>query len=148
MPATLVEIGAISPRTSAGASGLGSQVECCGGPPIKNSRMHDFALPPLGRMTGAVAASAFDARSEGSVSPSAPSPPTYSASRRETPSQRRAERDRKTNIGECPGRDSSTLKFPQWRDVRQHFRSTPRHTKGFPVTICAVYLHLERSHHA
>ena len=41
----VVAIGPNSPRTSAGASGLGSQVECWGGPPIRNRTMHDFARP-------------------------------------------------------------------------------------------------------
>jgi hypothetical protein len=34
-----------APRTSAGASGLGSQVSCCGGPPISPKTMTARALP-------------------------------------------------------------------------------------------------------
>ena len=44
-PGTLVSIEPISPWISSGASGLGSNVSCCGGEPYGNSRMHDFALP-------------------------------------------------------------------------------------------------------
>ena len=47
-PGTVVAIGPKSPRTSAGASGFGSQVECWGGPPIRNRRMHDLARPNEG----------------------------------------------------------------------------------------------------
>ena len=45
IPGTGVAIGPNSPRTSAGASGFGSQVECCGGPPIRNRTMQAFARP-------------------------------------------------------------------------------------------------------
>ena len=50
-PGTDVEIGPNSPRISAGASGFGSHVECCDGPPIRNSTMQFLAgaLPFRGR---------------------------------------------------------------------------------------------------
>src|SRR4051794_7146442 len=44
MPGKLVGIGPNSPRISGGASGFGSQVECCGGPPIRNRTTQFFAL--------------------------------------------------------------------------------------------------------
>ena len=43
-PGTVVAIGSISPRTCAGASGLGSHVECCGGPPMRKRMMQDFLV--------------------------------------------------------------------------------------------------------
>ena len=57
-PGTVVAIGPNSPRTSAGASGLGSQVECWGGPPIRNSTMHDLARPKDEPHAGVPAAAA------------------------------------------------------------------------------------------
>src|SRR5262249_31039441 len=41
----VVGIDLTSPRYSAGASGLRSQVSWCAGPPHMNRTMHDFALP-------------------------------------------------------------------------------------------------------
>ncbi len=62
MPGIVVAIGRKSPRISAGASGLGSQVECCGGPPIKNKTMHDLALPNVELPVAAATAGAGDNR--------------------------------------------------------------------------------------
>ena len=47
MPGTFVAIGLNSPRISAGASGLGSNVSCCGGPPWSQRKMTFLALPKL-----------------------------------------------------------------------------------------------------
>ena len=43
-PGSRVAVVPYSPRISAGASGLGSQVSCCGGPPSKQKTMHERAL--------------------------------------------------------------------------------------------------------
>ena len=83
MPGTLVAIGLNSPRTSAGASGLGSQVSCCGGPPRWKRTMQALALPRV-----APAARARRSRA-GSDRPKALRPPTRSHSRRVRPSHRR-----------------------------------------------------------
>ncbi len=48
MPGTDVSIGLNSPRTSAGASGLGSNVSMWLGPPAIQSRMHDLGRGPSG----------------------------------------------------------------------------------------------------
>lgn|GEM_PF-605800 len=42
-PGTLVAIGRNAVRISAGASGFGSNVSCCGGPPARKRTTHDFA---------------------------------------------------------------------------------------------------------
>src|SRR5262245_17770777 len=87
-PGTQVSIDPISPRTSRGASGLGSNVSCCGGEPYGKSRMHDFALPNVARGdVDGTAARASCSRSQSlRVRPNAPRPPTWSRSRRVTPS--------------------------------------------------------------
>ncbi len=58
-PGTDVAIGLNSPRTSAGAFGLGSNVSRCDGPPASQIRMQFFALtfagvrpPGVGRLPG------------------------------------------------------------------------------------------------
>src|SRR4029453_18330348 len=67
------------------------QVECCGGPPIRKSTMHDFALPPV----EAPPADSLPAARNGAASrspgerPNRPSPPARSISRRAMPSHRR-----------------------------------------------------------
>src|SRR5262245_59446402 len=81
VPGTTVSMGLNSPRTSAGASGLGSQVECCGGPPMRKRMMQDRALP-VWAAAGAACRSASD-------KPNRPSPPARITSRRESPSHRR-----------------------------------------------------------
>ena len=48
-PGTAVGMGLNSPRNSAGASGLGSQVSCWAGPPHMNRTMHALALPLAAR---------------------------------------------------------------------------------------------------
>src|SRR6516162_9175832 len=47
-PGVRVAMAANSPRYSAGASGLGSQVSCWAGPPHMNRTMQALALPPVG----------------------------------------------------------------------------------------------------
>ena len=82
MPGTLVWIGLNSPRISAGASGLGSKVSCCGGPPWSQRKMTFLALPKVAPRRSFVEALACDASSAGNERPSALSPPTRSNSRR------------------------------------------------------------------
>ena len=77
-PGVCEAIGFKSPRTSSGASGFGSQVSCCGGPPSRNSMMQAFGFLAIGASRAAIIF--------GSVSPKAPSPPMRIASRRDTPS--------------------------------------------------------------
>ena len=67
-----------------GASGLGSQVECCGGPPIRKRTMQLFALP-LPRRASRSRVHAEDREAKGR----AERPPTRRTSRRDRPSQRR-----------------------------------------------------------
>jgi hypothetical protein len=81
MPGTEVAIGLNSPRTSAGESGLGSQVSMWLTPPQQYSTMHDLARPkpsPPGR----VAASLRSARNSGNDSPSTLAPHPASICRR------------------------------------------------------------------
>src|SRR5690606_37916448 len=52
MPGTFVVTGLNSPRTSAGASGLRSQVSKWLGPPHMNRKMHRFTLPKPPRLAG------------------------------------------------------------------------------------------------
>src|SRR5438046_737828 len=51
VPATLVAIARNGPRTSAGASGLGSHISSWLGPPTSISRMQLWARPALGAAT-------------------------------------------------------------------------------------------------
>ena len=78
-PGTLVWVGRNGPRTSAGASGLGSQVSSWLGPPTKNRRMQFTSFGP-----SAACRSPSDR-------PTAPAPraPTRRKSRRVRPSQNR-----------------------------------------------------------
>ena len=80
-----------APRTSAGASGLGSNVECWGGPPIRNKTMHDLARPKEEIPgEGVFAVAAVRSRSARlNPAPSIPNPPMRITSRRFQPSQRR-----------------------------------------------------------
>src|SRR5262245_61599257 len=77
IPGTDVSIGENSPRMFAGASGFGSHVSCCGGPPVRNSRTHRFARPNVESET-AVAATVRDGNNG-----SADNPATDSHVRRE-----------------------------------------------------------------
>src|SRR5689334_18590622 len=80
MPGVAVAIGVNSPRISAGASGLGSQLSWWLMPPQQKITMHDFALPPP-----LVAAAALCSRRKcGSDNPAIPAKPT-SAARRDIP---------------------------------------------------------------
>ncbi len=80
MPGTFVLIGLNGPRISAGASGLGSNVSCCGGPPWSHRKMQFFALPNVepsvfesfGPAVGV--GCSFACRSVGSDNPSAAQP--------------------------------------------------------------------------
>ena len=45
IPGTLVRMGSNSPRISSGASGFGSKVSCCGGPPPRKRIIQDLARP-------------------------------------------------------------------------------------------------------
>ena len=80
MPGTFVAIGRNSPRISAGASGLRSNVSRCVGPP-GNSTM----MMPLAGLRTPLCASAR--RMSGSASPPSASPPIRSQLRRDMPSQ-------------------------------------------------------------
>ena len=79
-PGTLVGIEPIVPRISAGASGFGSKVSCCGGPPLRKSSTQDLARPKDEPFTWPRPGSARS--KEGSPRPSAPRPPARSHSRR------------------------------------------------------------------
>src|SRR5262245_38583433 len=83
MPVVLVLIGWNGPRTSAGTSGLRSNVSRWLGPPSSHSRMHDFAF------AGLSPAEARARNKSGNPRPSALRPPRRRISRRLTPSQRR-----------------------------------------------------------
>ncbi len=88
MPGVRVSIGPNCPRTSAGASGFGSQVECWGGPPIRNRTMQDFARPEEAREADPSATWASGPISKPAIpAPSTPRLPTRIISRRETLSQ-------------------------------------------------------------
>src|SRR5579863_474527 len=76
-------------HTVPGASGLRSNVSCCGGPPSMYKRMHAFAVPVLAEdgladavFADAMSARACPAKSWGSESPIADSPPTCKIVRR------------------------------------------------------------------
>src|SRR5689334_12550457 len=84
-PGTLVAIGANGPRTSAGASGLGSKVECCAGPPFRKSTMHDLAFPNEPPWTADLARAVGKFKD----APNAPRPPIRRTSRRVMPSHGR-----------------------------------------------------------
>src|ERR1700694_30502 len=72
-----------------GASGLGSQVSICLGPPCRKSMITDLAAPKglPGVSVFASAAEAFQARNSGRLRPIRLAPPTRNSSRREKPSQ-------------------------------------------------------------
>ena len=93
-PGTVVAMDLSSPRTSTGASGLGSQVECWAGPPNRNSTMHDLARP----RRGAASCAAACRNKSGSVKPATPSDPIRSISRRDIPSHNRAGCDSIVNM--------------------------------------------------
>ena len=85
MPGTLVLIGLNGPRISAGASGLGSNVSCCGGPPDRNSIITCLARPNIRAFTGcstAEAPFAFEPSRPGKHEASADIPPIRIRSRR------------------------------------------------------------------
>src|SRR5262245_58249874 len=85
-PGTEGAIGFNSPRISAGASGLRSQVSSCGGPPVRKSNTHRFARANPASAVDEVGA----ARNQhGRDSPRHPSAPTRKKSRRDVPSHRR-----------------------------------------------------------
>ncbi len=87
MPGTELEIAPNSPRTTAGANGLGSQVECWGGPPNRNNTMQRLAL---GKVFAGEAA-AGEIPGQPADNPSALIPPACSKARREMPSHSRGE---------------------------------------------------------
>src|SRR5207302_1336207 len=77
-PGTLVAIGRDGPRTSAGASGLGSNESIWAVPPLVQNRITDLARPNFGPRPSAAAIPAARAckwNSPGSVSPPTPRPP-------------------------------------------------------------------------
>ncbi len=81
-----------SPRISSGASGLGSNVSSWLGEPYRKSRMHAFARPKPGRLDEGMASPARASAScdhSRRPSPSIPSEPTCSRSRRVRPSHSR-----------------------------------------------------------
>ncbi len=103
-PGTVVAIGPNSPRTSAGASSLGSHVECWGGPPIRNRTMHDRARPK-DEAPGSAPAAVAPGRSRSAKpnpAPRQPKPPIRTTSRRFQPSQRRIPGPRRRSIGTFP----------------------------------------------
>src|SRR2546427_9669333 len=67
-PGDFVEIVLNGPRISMGASGLGSHMSCCGGPPSRKMKMQDFALALIFEALASVAA-ASACNSFGRVSP-------------------------------------------------------------------------------
>src|SRR5688572_14995590 len=89
IPGTFDLIGLNSPRTLDGASGLGSQMSIWLGPPWRNTRITDFALPqPCFALaaSGAVLAAACSRRMSARLMPMIPAPPTRRNSRRLNPS--------------------------------------------------------------
>jgi hypothetical protein len=99
----LVLIGLNGPRTSSGASGLGSNVSCCGGPPASQRKITLLAFPndlSVGRIPGATVGlpHTFPDITCDSDSPSADNPPTRNISRREKPLQSRAGEVRRESI--------------------------------------------------
>src|SRR5689334_24725633 len=88
IPSTLVFMGLNNPRMLDGASGLGSQISMWLGPPCKNRRMTDLALPyPLDPSKGEPgAALAWSEKNWGKLNPKNVAPPTRRNSRREYPS--------------------------------------------------------------
>ena len=71
IPGTLVRIGLKSPRISTGASGLGSKVSCCGGPPPRNKMIQDLARPNV-----PAACTVSAANRSPTESPRQPNPPS------------------------------------------------------------------------
>src|SRR5262245_15121320 len=114
MPGTLLAMGLNSPRTSAGASGLGSQASCCVGQPGEDRTLHALALPDAPPFDSEAAATVGRASSRaGSDSPNVPSPPTRSHSLRVKPSQRRDPRSKKRNMRNLPVAYLRTVRRPE-----------------------------------
>ena len=83
MPGTFVAMDLKVPRISSGASGFGSNVSCCGGPPLRKMITHDFARPNEADFCpGKFTARTRCSKSPVSDIPRQPSPPTRSHSRR------------------------------------------------------------------
>src|SRR5262245_55062695 len=101
IPGTLVVIGLNSPRISAGASGLRSQVSCCAGPPRMNNKMHDLAVPKP-PVDGLAAAHVRPRNNSGKAMPAVPRLPIWRKSRREMPSHKRYPEPRIFSIGKSP----------------------------------------------
>ena len=78
-----------SPRISAGASGLGSNVSCCGGPPCSHRKMTFFARPNERLDAWPLPGLSLASSNVGSDNPSVLRPPTRNSSRREIPSHSR-----------------------------------------------------------
>jgi hypothetical protein len=101
MPGTLVEIGDNSPRTFAGASGLGSQESCCGTPPVRNSITQRFARPNDSRCSAAREL-AKAVNNSGKDKPVHPSVPAVSHLRRDQSAKLVLTADIKTSSGRMP----------------------------------------------
>ena len=105
------------PADSGGAFGLGSHVECWGGPPMRNRTMQDFARAGVASWAaGALAARACRCRrSCGIDNPNAPKLPSRSTSRRVNPSHSLAPPRYRFNMPRppCRGRCSSGGPFPR-----------------------------------
>ena len=83
MPGTFVSIGLNSPRMFSGASGFGSKVSRCEGPPPRLTWIAAVARPPSTSPAAAMR------RYEERLRPVPPSTPIFRKSRRRTPSQYR-----------------------------------------------------------
>ena len=95
MPGILLLIGLNSPRTLDGASGLGSQMSMCDGPPCRNRTITDFADPnpvePAYRLDPSEArAWSWRRNTSWRVTPNSPKEPIFMNSRLDDPSQNRA----------------------------------------------------------
>src|SRR6185369_11307251 len=134
MPDTLVLIGLNSPRMLEGASGLGSQMSMWLGPPCRNSMITDFAAPKalaLDSTLAGAAASAFQERKSGRLSPNSPAPPTRINSRRDQPSQVRTGRPGIVSMYLLLGQDYITSMASQAAD-------TPSSDRIFRPASCAL----------
>src|SRR5262249_10539344 len=132
-PATRVAIDFSSPRTSAGASGLGSNVSSCGGPPVRNRSTQRFARPnPWGDSTGGVAVAR---RSDGSANP--PTAPRRRKLRRVGP--------RIFSTRHLPLRGVDAVSIPRQTAASTILRQVAQAGAGFALAVEAVVAdHLDR----
>ncbi len=74
MPGTTVRIGWNRLRTPTGESGFMSHISCCGGPPHRYIRMHDFAVPLVTRNESPLAVADCERNNCGNVQPAEADP--------------------------------------------------------------------------